>query len=124
MMKLIYSSAITLVILAGSNTAALADAGNDLQYHADEVTATVSFADLNLASPADAKTLLDRMHATARKVCLRARSGNSIDALKEQRQCLSESYNNGIAIINSNRGIDVEALAARASTSRAIVGAD
>ena len=123
-MKLLFSSAIALVIVAGSTTAAPAEVQSNLRFTSDGPTATVNFADLNLASPGDAKILLDRIHVTARRVCLHANPGNWLEALQDQRRCLGESYNNGIAIINSQRGIDVEALAARASTSREVVGAD
>jgi UrcA family protein len=122
-MKLIFSSAIALVF-AGSTTAAFAKTESNTSSGLDEVIAVVSFADLDLASPTDAHTLLDRVHKTARKVCLRSNAGTSLEAMKDRRTCMTESYARGVAAINAKKSIDVEALAAQAPISREIVVAD
>ena len=122
-MKLLFSSAIALFIAVASTTA-FAAGENTLQLTSDGPVVTVNFADLNLANPTDADALLKRIHAAARKVCLHTNAGNSLPALKDRRLCQTESYDSGIAIINSQKGIDVEAIASRANTRRSVVEAN
>src|SRR5687768_17231755 len=103
-MKLIFSSAIALVFAAGT-TAAFAEANYILQDDFDEVTAVVSFADLNLARPADAKILLDRIQGAVRQVCRRATEGDSFNMMKNRRLCRTATYEKSVAAINAKKNI-------------------
>ena len=124
-MKLFYRSAIALFIVSGTTSAALAEKVTLNPFETLEVkTAMVSFADLDLANPADASAMLDRIDSTARKVCRGAGSGNAIQEMKEERLCIAESYKSGIVAINAKKNVDIEAIAASAATGLEVVAAD
>lgn len=123
-MKLVHNIAIAMLAVAGS-TVVFADeaAGNSLDAFSIK-TATVSYADLDLTAPSDAATLLDRIEKTAMKVCRRYDGGTGTERLMAARLCFRDSYANGITAINSKKNLDIEALAARATTSRDVVATD
>jgi UrcA family protein len=124
-MKLFHSTAIALLIVTGTTTAVFA--GETAKNSLDKFyikTATVSFADLDLANPEDAATLLERIEKTSMKVC-RAHDGLvGTEKLIAARHCFTDSYKNGVAAINSKKNLDIEAVAARATSSRDVVAAD
>ncbi|MES2624790.1 MAG: UrcA family protein [Pseudomonadota bacterium] len=123
-MKAIFKTAIALVITAGFSTAVFADVAKSPLQSFDIKTRTVSFADLDLAEPTDAQMLIDRIRSTAKKVCRSAHTHLSVQEGKAMKICLNESYKNAILVINENRSMDVEAIAASSAVSREIVVAD
>ncbi len=125
-MKLIFCSAMAMII-AGSASTTFAAGKTDLRYNPDGVNVTVDFADLNITNAGDARTLVDRVKVLARKVCRHANPRAAlppIAAVKNQRLCYEETYNQGIALINSRGSTDIEAVAAGSATSREIVEAE
>ena len=122
-MKLILNSVAALVIVTAS-TATMADVEDTLGYRVDTVTEMVEIADLDLASPTDAQTLLKRIHRATKKVCFRVNEELSVRAMKDFRRCRTDSYERGIATINLARRIDLEALAGNTRLSREIVVAE
>ena len=124
-MKLFYRSAIALFIVSGTTSAAFAEKVTLNPFETIDVkTAMVSFADLDLANPADASAMLDRIDSTVRKVCRGASSGNAIQEMKEERLCFAESYKSGVVAINVKKNVDIEAIAASAATGLEVVAAD
>ena len=124
-MKLFYRSAIALFIVSGTTSAAFAEKVPLNPFETLEVkTAMVSFADLDLANPADASIMLDRIDSTARKVCRGSKSAFAIQEMKEERLCIAESYKSGIVAINAKKNVDIEAIAASTATGLEVVAAD
>jgi UrcA family protein len=125
-MKLFHSTAAALLIVTATTTAAFADEVEISAFQSFDIkTATVSFGDLDLASPADAATLVERIEKTSRKVCKRLDSGTGLEEHLASRACFIDSYQGGIATINSRMSLDIESIAARsAGASREVVAAD
>lgn len=124
-MKLFHSAAIALLIVTGTTTAVFA--GETAKNSPDKFyikTATVSFADLDLANPEDAATLLDRIGKTSMKVCRGHNGLVGTEKLIATRLCFTDSYKNGVAAINLKNNMDIEAIAARATSSRDVVATD
>jgi UrcA family protein len=123
-MKLFHSTAAALLIVTAT-TAAFADEVVISGFQSFDVkTATVSFADLDLASPADAATLVKRIEKTSRKVCKRLDSGTGLEEHLALRACFADSYQSGIDTINSRMNMDIESIAASEASSRDVVAAD
>jgi UrcA family protein len=80
-------------LLAFTASAAMASAGHEI---------TVAFGDLNLARPADAKILADRLQIAARQVCLNTMAdqypiGSGTE--KAMRACMTSAIDIAIARI-------------------------
>lgn len=78
--------------------AALTPAWAAVSAQADDftpVTATVSFADLNLSQAADAKVLAGRLAEAAKSVCLKANPDLAMPALMQQ--CTMSAIGTGMA---------------------------
>lgn len=121
-MKLIHNITIALLATIGSASAAFADADSAENFVIK--TANVSYADLDLTTPTDAAALLERIEKTAMKVCRRLDGGSPMDRLLATQECFKASYSNGVTAINARKNVDIEAVAARATTSRDVVAAD
>ncbi len=124
-MKLFHSTAAALLIVTATTTAAFADEVVISAFQSFDVkTATVSFADLDLANPADAATLVERIEKTSRKVCKRLDSGTGLEEHLASRACFADSFQGGIDTINSRMNLDIESIAASATPGRDVVAAD
>lgn len=123
-MNLFHSTAIALTIITGATSAVFAKEAENGFVSLDVKTETVSFADLDLTTSADAATLLDRVGKTARKVCQRFASGTGIEELQAARACFNDSYRSGISAINAKTKLDIEALAASTTAGLDVVASD
>jgi UrcA family protein len=79
-------------LLALAATAAMANTGNEI---------TVTFGDLNLARPADAKILADRLQVAASQACRNVMAENpaGFSTEKAMRECMTSAIDIAIARI-------------------------
>jgi len=75
--------------------------------HADDVSTHVSFGDLDLSQPADAKILADRLQGAATSVCLKANPDNISPAML--RNCVDMSVSMAMSRIESSLDESVHA---------------
>ncbi len=67
-----------------------------------QTSITVSFSDLNLSHPADAKILAGRLQAAAQLVCRTAADGQvGVTAIHVMRDCVNDAINVALARIAS-----------------------
>jgi len=86
-------------------TATAADAGDT-----SPPSTIVSFSDLNLSHPADAKVLAGRLEAAAKQVCREEGSGQvGVAAMHEMRACADIAVNVALARIQAAVGQAVRA---------------
>ena len=83
---------------------------------AQDVSAWVSFADLNLSRPADAKVMADRLEGAAKDVCTRANPENIRPAVMES--CVDASMTDALAQIEDglDQGIQDKMVNIRSAT--------
>jgi UrcA family protein len=121
-----FTGSILLFALALSGSGVLLAAGiEDSRYSLiDKKSAVVRYSDLNLLNPADAKILLRRVEELASELCERQSDIRQLNAIRDQKRCIEESYKKALAAINRQAGVDTKAVAARTTGSAEIVVAE
>jgi UrcA family protein len=121
-MKHFTSSALTFALaLSCSGTLLAATTENNPYFMSDVRSAVVKYSDLNLADSADAQILLRRVENLATELCERQSDIRQLNAKRDQKRCIEESYKKALVAINRQTGVDTEALAARAAGNRELV---
>lgn len=82
----------------------------------------VTFYDLDLAKPADAQTLLNRIHTAAKNACGKS-SVRPIElhANIDLNRCMDTSYKDTVAQVNNRFNTKIEKIAAMADEQRDLV---
>jgi UrcA family protein len=120
-----YPAATTLITTLTLATAlGLVSLGNTVQarergwrgFDYDALSKLVQFRDLDLAEPAEARQLLQRVESASRKVCRRNHEMRDLQAAKDRDACVRASYTAAIADINRAHRVDLEAVAGKAAT--------
>jgi len=90
-------------------------AGDVQSKSVDVRSRVVSFYDLDLANPPDARTLLDRIHKAARDAC--SRSGDrpvDLNANIDRDRCMNTSFTNTVVQVDSRFNTSIEKVAGMA----------
>ena len=97
-------------------------AGDNLSKKVNVRSSVVTFYDLDLDKPADAQTLLRRIHAAVEQVC--SRSSDSLmdmHASIDRNRCMDSSYKDTVAQVNNRFSTRIEKIAAMAGEQRDLV---
>ena len=114
---------LAFITLTGALFGATNTFAGDVQSQSINVRSkVVTFYDLDLANPADAQTLLNRIQRASKGVC--KGSGDrpiELRAAIDRNRCMESSYRDTVAQVDSRFNTSIEKIAAQAEEQRDLV---